>query len=165
MAAAATVCLALGVRVTAENEKHRDNEHGQWLVNEAFLRLVTWKDPSWQNRAHFYAMAAQIMRRVLVDLARRRRRSKRDGSRLRVSLSEALRVPAPAESADLGELDEALKKLAAIDPRKSRVVEMRFFGGLSLEEVAYALGVSLGTARRDWSLARAWLSRELSRGR
>lgn len=132
------------------------------LVNEAYLRLADWKDVRWQNRAHFFAMAAQIMRRVLVDMARTRDRSKRGGGRLHVSLSEAAQVPA-ARSADFVALDDALRSLEALDPRKSRVVELRFFGGLSLEEVAQVLDVSVATVRRDWSLARAWLYRELGR--
>ncbi|MEO8257691.1 MAG: ECF-type sigma factor [Acidobacteriota bacterium] len=132
------------------------------LVNEAYVRLVDWKQARWQNRAHFYAMAAQIMRRVLVDMARTRGRAKREGGLLRVSLSQAAHVPA-AQNADFAALDDALKRLEAQDARKSRVVELRFLGGLSLEEIAHVLDVSVGTVRRDWSLARAWLSRELSR--
>jgi RNA polymerase sigma-70 factor, ECF subfamily len=132
------------------------------LVNEAYLRLVDWKDARWQNRAHFFAMAAQIMRRVLVDMARERGRAKRGRGQLHVSLSEAEQVSS-GESADLVALDDALKSLEELDPRKSRVVELRFFGGLSLEEVAHVLDVSVGTVRRDWSLARAWLFRELGR--
>ena len=132
------------------------------LVNEAYMRLVDWKDARWQNRAHFFAMAAQIMRRVLVDIARTRGRSKRGRGQLHVSLSEAEQM-ATAQSADLVALDDALKSLEALDPRKSRVVELRFFGGLSLEEAAHVLDVSVATVRRDWSLARAYLYRELSR--
>jgi RNA polymerase sigma factor (TIGR02999 family) len=132
------------------------------LVNEAYLRLVDWKDVRWQNRAHFFAMAAQIMRRVLVDAARTRRRAKRGHGQLHVSLSEAAQVPSTTDSFDLVALDDALKSLEALDPRQSRVVELRFFGGLSLEETAHVLDVSVGTVRRDWSLARAWLYRELS---
>ncbi len=131
------------------------------LVNEAYLRLVDWKDVRWQNRAHFFAMAAQIMRRVLVDAARTRGRAKRGGGQIHVSLSEAANVSAP-ETIDLVALDDALKALEALDARQSRVVELRFFGGLSLEETAHALDVSVGTVRRDWSLAQAWLYRELS---
>ena len=131
------------------------------LVNEAYLRLADWKNARWQNRAHFFAIAAQIMRRILVDMARTRDRSKRGGRQLHVSLSEAEQV-AVAESTDLVRLDDALKQLEGIDARKSRVVELRFFAGLSLEEAAHVLGVSIATVRRDWSLARAWLYRELS---
>jgi RNA polymerase sigma factor (TIGR02999 family) len=132
------------------------------LVNEAYLRLVDWKDVRWQNRAHFFAMAARTMRHVLVDMARTRDRRKRGGGQLQVSLSEADQV-ALARSADFVALDDALTALEAIDPRKSRVVELRFFAGLSLEETAHVLDVSVATVRRDWSLARAWLFRELDR--
>ena len=132
------------------------------LVNEAFMRLVTWKDVQWQNRAHFFGTAAQIMRRVLVDLARTRGRDKRGGGQIHVSLSEAAEKATP-RSTDLVALDDALKALEAVDPRKSRVVELRYFGGLSQEEVALVIDVSVATVRRDWSLARAWLYRELSR--
>ena len=132
------------------------------LVNEAFIRLVNWKDVRWQNRAHFFALAAQIMRRVLVDIARAQGRAKRGRRQLQVSLSEAGNVPAE-QNADVVALDDALKSLETLDPRKSRVVEMRFFGGLSHDEIAAVLQVSVATVRRDWSLARAWLHRELSR--
>ncbi|HLG55090.1 MAG TPA: sigma-70 family RNA polymerase sigma factor [Vicinamibacterales bacterium] len=131
------------------------------LVNEAYLRLVDWKGVRWQNRAHFFAMAAQIMRRILVDMARARGRAKRGGRPLHVSLSEAAHVPV-GDSVDLVALDDALETLEALHARQSRVVELRFFGGLDLEETAHVLGVSVGTVRRDWSLARAWLYRELS---
>jgi RNA polymerase sigma-70 factor (ECF subfamily) len=131
------------------------------LVNEAYIRLVNWKDVRWQNRAHFFALAAQIMRRVLVDIARAQGRAKRGRRQLRVSLSEAMNLPSE-QNADIVALDDALKSLEALDPRKSRVVEMRFFGGLSHDEIAAVLQVSVATVRRDWSLARAWLHRELS---
>jgi RNA polymerase sigma factor (TIGR02999 family) len=131
------------------------------LVNEAYLRLVDWKGVRWQNRAHFFAMAAQIMRRILVDMARARARAKRGGPPLHVSLSEAAHVPL-GETVDLVAIDDALKALETLHTRQSRVVELRFFGGLDLEETAHVLGVSVGTVRRDWSLARAWLYRELS---
>jgi RNA polymerase sigma factor (TIGR02999 family) len=133
------------------------------LVNEAYLRLVEWKDVRWQNRAHFFAMAAQIMRRVLVDVARSRDRAKRGRGQLHVSLSEAANAPA-VDTFDFVALDDALKTLEALDARQARVVELRFFGGLSLEEAAHVLNVSVATVRRDWSLARAWLYRELSGG-
>jgi RNA polymerase sigma factor (TIGR02999 family) len=134
------------------------------LINEAYLRLVDWKDIQWADRAHFFAMAANMMRRVLVDHARRRNRAKRGGDAIQVSLLEAAHVPI-AERADVLMLDEALQRLEALDPRKSRIVELRFFGGLSLEETAAALEISVGTVRRDWTLARAWLSRELKSDR
>lgn len=133
------------------------------LVNEAYLRLIDWKNVRWRNRAHFFGLAAQLMRRVLVDIARAQRRMKRGGNALRVSLSEASNTP-HKQSADLAALDDALSELAKLDPRQSRVVELRFFGGLSLEETAEVLEVSVGTVRRDWSLAQAWLYRELTAG-
>lgn len=134
------------------------------LINEAYLRLVDWKGIQWADRAHFFAMAANLMRRVLVDHARRRDRAKRGGEAIQVSLIEAAHMPT-RERADVLALDEALAQLERLDPRKSRIVELRFFGGLSLEETAEALGVSVGTVRRDWSLARVWLFRELKRQR
>jgi len=132
------------------------------LVNEAYMRLVNWKEAQWQNRAHFFGTAARIMRRVLVDMARTRGRDKRGGGQVHVSLSEAEQQPA-ARRADLMALDEAMKALELVDARKSQVVELRYFGGLSLEEAALVLNVSVATVRRDWSFARAWLFRELSR--
>ena len=132
------------------------------LVNEAYMRLVNWKEAQWQNRAHFFGTAARIMRRVLVDMARTRGRDKRGGGQVHVSLSEAEQQPA-AQHADLMALDEAMRALELVDIRKSRVVELRYFGGLSLEEAALVLNVSVTTVRRDWSFARAWLFRELSR--
>jgi len=132
------------------------------LVNEAYIRLVNWKDVRWQNRAHFFALAAQIMRRVLVDIARAQGRAKRGGRQLQVSLSDAANRPSE-KNADVVALDDALKSLETIDARKCRVVEMRFFGGLSHDEIAAVLQVSVATVRRDWSLARAWLHRELRR--
>jgi RNA polymerase sigma factor (TIGR02999 family) len=132
------------------------------LVNEAYLRLVDWRDVEWNNRAHFFGVAAQMMRRILVDSARSRRRVKRGGSAVEVSLSEAADTP-DLGKIDLIALDDALNSLAELDLRQSRVIELRFFGGLSLEDTAEALHVSVGTVRRDWSLARAWLFRELSK--
>ena len=132
------------------------------LVNEAWLRLIDWRNVEWQNRAHFFGLAAQIMRRILVDFARARDREKRGGDALRVSLTEAANVPA-GRSAELVELDEALQTLEKLAPRQARMVELRFFAGLTDEESAEALGVSVGTVRRDWSLAEAWLFRELKR--
>ena len=130
------------------------------LINEAYLRLVSWQDIQWADRAHFFGMAAKMMRRVLVDHARVRDRVKRGGEVIMVTLTEAAHLPA-VERAEVLALDDALQRLEALDLRKSKVVEMRFFGGLSLEETAEALSVSVTTVRRDWSLARAWLFREL----
>lgn len=133
------------------------------LVNEVFLRLVDLERVNWQNRAHFLAMVARLMRRVLVDAARARQADKRGGEMVRVTFDEEL-VSAGDPAGELLALDEALETLAELDTRKSRVVELRFFGGLSLEETAEALGVSTKTVTRDWDFARAWLQREL-RGR
>jgi RNA polymerase sigma factor (TIGR02999 family) len=132
------------------------------LVNEAFLRLIDWHKVEWQNRAHFFGLAAQIMRRILVDFARARRREKRGGDPFMVSLSKAVNV-AQEQRADLIALDDALQTLMKLDPRQARVVELRFFAGLSLEETAEVLKVSVTTVRRDSSFAEAWLFRELNR--
>lgn len=133
------------------------------LVNEAFLRLVDINRIEWQDRAHFLAMSARVMRRVLVDLARARQSAKRGGGAVRVTFDEAL-GGGGERSADLVALDEALRSLAALDDRKSQVVELRFFGGLSVDETAEALGVSSKTVMRDWDFARAWLEREMTTG-
>jgi RNA polymerase sigma factor (TIGR02999 family) len=133
------------------------------LVNEAYVRLVGWNPQiQWQNRAQFFGVAAQMMRRILVDLARGRKRAKRGGAMVQVSLSRAADVAALG-GPDLVALDDALQTLAKLDPRQSRVVELRFFGGLTHEETAEVLHVSVATVRRDWSLARAWLYREVNR--
>lgn len=133
------------------------------LVNEAYLRLVDHKGMRWQNRAHFYAVASQAMRRVLVDHARSRRYAKRGGGSQLIELDEAA-VMFQKQAADLVALDDALKDLSAIDPRKSRIVEMRYFGGMSVEETAEVLEVSPVTVMRDWSAAKAWLLRAVSTG-
>jgi RNA polymerase sigma factor (TIGR02999 family) len=131
------------------------------LVNEVYLRLVDSSHVRWQNRVHFFAVSAQLMRRILVDFARSRNNLKHGGDARRVSLDEALLV-SHGNSTDLVALDDALNALASLDARQSQVVELRFFGGLSVEETADVLRVSEGTVRRDWSLARAWLHRELN---
>jgi RNA polymerase sigma-70 factor (ECF subfamily) len=130
------------------------------LVNETYLRLIDVQHVDWQNRAHFFAMAARLMRRILVDAARSKGYQKRGGGAPMLSLEEALVVPINPEN-DLVALDDALTALAAVDARKSQVVEMRFFGGLSLEETAEALHVSRDTIKRDWKMAKLWLLREL----
>lgn len=130
------------------------------LVNEAYLRLIEVQHVQWNNRAHFFAMAATLMRRILVDAARARGYQKRGGGAPMLSLEEAL-VVSTQPGADLVALDDALTALAAIDARKSQVVEMRFFGGLSLEETAEALHVSRDTVKRDWRMAKLWLLREM----
>ena len=132
------------------------------LVNEAYIRLIDWKNIHWQNRAHFFAVSAQLMRRILVDFARSRNYAKRGGAAQNVSFEETMAV-SREKDADLVALDDALDSLARLNERQSRVVELRFFGGLELQEIAEVLKVSVGTVRRDWSLARAWLHRELSR--
>lgn len=129
------------------------------LVHEAYLRLVDQR-VEWQNRGHFFAIAAQAIRRILVDHDRRRRAAKRGDPRLRVTFDETLAVLAPGK-VDLVGLDEALNELAALDPQQSRIVVLRFFGGLSGEEVATVLGISGSTVKRDWRLARAWLRRKM----
>jgi RNA polymerase sigma factor (TIGR02999 family) len=133
------------------------------LVNEVYLRLIDWKNVEWQDRAHFFGVSARLMRNILVKFARNRLTAKRGAAALHVSLSDAAKMPS-AQNLDLVALDDALNALAALDPRQSQVIEMRFFGGLSIEETAEALKVSPGTVRRDWSLAQAWLRRELKRG-
>jgi len=132
------------------------------LVNEAYLKLVDWKGVQWTDRAHFFGIAANMMRRVLVDYARSKGRSKRGGGAVTVSLAEADGALL-LEQSSIVSLDEALRDLEQLSVRQSKVLELRYFSGLSLEETAEALNVSVGTVRRDWSLARAWLFRELSR--
>jgi RNA polymerase sigma factor (TIGR02999 family) len=131
------------------------------LVNEAFLRLIDWKSVSWQNRAHFFGVSAKLMRHILVDVARARRSRKRGGDHSRVTLDEALLAGQP--TIDVVEVDDVLRSLEAIDPRKGRIVELRFFGGLDTKETAEVLGLSTRSVEREWNLARAWLLRELQR--
>jgi RNA polymerase sigma factor (TIGR02999 family) len=131
------------------------------LINEAYLRLVNSRQVNWQNRAHFFAISAQLMRRILVDSARARGDQKRGGGIPKVTLDEALIGP-QEKGQDLVALDDALKVLSGVDPRKSRVVELRFFGGLSVEETAEVLKVHPNTVLRDWRLAKMWLKREMS---
>ena len=130
------------------------------LVHEAYLRLVDQKDVQWQNRQHFFGVSAQVMRRILVDHARSHEAVKRGGAVPRVSLDEAI-VISKARSAELLALDEALTRLAALDPRQARIIELRFFGGLTVEETAQVLGISPATVKRDWNMAKAWLNREV----
>jgi RNA polymerase sigma factor (TIGR02999 family) len=131
------------------------------LVNEAYLRLVDLRRMVWQGRAHFFAMSARLMRRILVDIALAKGCQKRGGGAQKVSFDEAIAVSADRGD-DLVALDEALKAFAAIDPRRARIVELRFFAGLSVEETAEALHISTDTVMRDWKLAKVWLHRELS---
>ena len=135
------------------------------LVNEAYLKLAGQRDVRWQSRAHFFGIAAEIMRRIMIDHARRHQYQKRGGGARRVSLEEASELGhADERSAELIALDEALSELAEFDARKARVVELRFFGGLSVEETAEVLGVDARTVKRDWQTARAWLHRRVSGG-
>lgn len=130
------------------------------LVNEAYIRLVDVQQVNWQNRTHFLAMSARLMRRILVDVVRKKRFQKRGGGAVRVTLGDALAV-ADQPGQDLVAVDDALQALAAVDERKARMIELRYFGGLSVEETASVLEVSVQTVMRDWKFARAWLSREL----
>ncbi len=132
------------------------------LVNEAYLRLIDADNVEWHNRAHFYAISANLMRRILIDFARTRGYQKRGGNLIRLELDEKL-APTPQRDVDLLALDDALNRLADFAPREARVVELRFFGGLSEEEIAEVLSVTSRTVRRDWTSARAWLEREMKR--
>ena len=133
------------------------------LINEAYLKLIDQREVKWQNRAHFFAIAAQAMRRILVDYARERKREKRGGAAENLPLEEVLTIIAREKSVDLVALDEALKKLAQFDERQAKVVELRYFSGLSIDETAEVLGVSNVTIRRDWTLAKAWLHQEITK--
>ena len=144
--------------------RERDNHTLQTtaLINEAYLKLVDQRAVQWQNRAHFFGIAAQAMRRILVDYAKHRNREKRGGAAADLPLEEALFVAATGQSIDLLALDEALTRLALIDEQQARVVELKYFSGLSIEETAEALGISPATVKRDWRMAKAWLRHELS---
>jgi len=133
------------------------------LVHEAYLKLVHQQSPNWQGRAQFFGIAAQLMRRILIDHARHHLREKRGGAQIILPLNEALAF-SPEHSEDLLKLDEALDRLAKLDPRQSRIVELRFFGGLSVEETSRFLGVSPITVKRDWAVAKVWLYGELRPG-
>ena len=131
------------------------------LVNEAFVRLIDWQAVEWQNRAHFFGVAATLMRHILVQFAREQKAAKRGGQAIQVSLSKAVAV-STRHNPDLVELDDALIRLEKLDRRQARIVELRFFGGLSLEEAAEVTQVSVSTVRRDWRMAQAWLHQQLS---
>lgn len=151
-------------RLAAHYMHHQAPDHvlqATALVNEAWLKLIDWQAATWQNRAHFFGVAAQLMRRILVDEARRQQAEKHGGRVLRVSMAE-VEIMANKKSHDLLALDDALQALAEFDERRSRIVELRFFGGLNVEETAEVLGVSPRTVAREWRLAQAWLYRELS---
>ena len=143
-----------------QREAHEQTLQTTALVNEAYVRLAKHEQPNWQNRKHFFAATAQVMRHILIDNARRRRYLKHGGEWQRVSLAEAAQMSAQ-RAAELVALDEALNDLNQLDPRKHNVVELRYFGGLSLEETAAALGISEMTVRRDWRAAKAWLYRRI----
>jgi RNA polymerase sigma factor (TIGR02999 family) len=143
-------------------EQHGHTLQTTALIHEAYVRLVDQRNVQWQNRAHFFGLAAQMMRRILVDHARTKKRAKRGGSDVRVSLADAT-IPVQEQDLDVVALDEALTRLAEIDEQQSRVVELRFFSGLTVEETAEVMGISPATVKRDWSMAKAWLHRELSR--
>ncbi|HEY6232288.1 MAG TPA: sigma-70 family RNA polymerase sigma factor [Pyrinomonadaceae bacterium] len=149
-----------------QRERHGQTLETTALVNEAYLRLAGAQRVEWQNRAHFFAVTAQVMRHILIDHARRRQYVKHGGEVQRVSFDAATRDPATMSqprAAELLALDEALHELAKIDPRKSRVVELRYFGGLSIEETAEVLEISAMTVRRDWRAAKAWLYKAVNR--
>ncbi len=132
------------------------------LVNEVYLRIINQRGVSWQNRAHFFGIAARIMRQILVDRARARNAAKRGGRDYKLDLTVVSDVPAERSQPDLLALDQALERLAEFDESQSRIVELKFFGGLSIEEIAEVTGVSPATVKREWALAKAWLFRELS---
>jgi RNA polymerase sigma-70 factor, ECF subfamily len=132
------------------------------VVNEAYMKLFGQREVDWQNRGHFFAIAAQMMRRILVDDARRQQREKHGGAAVRVELNEAIPEPSQVDALDALALDQALQKLEALDAQQGRIVELRFFGGLTVEETAAVLGVSPRTVKREWAMAKSWLFRELT---
>ena len=144
------------------NERPDHTLQSTALVHEAYFRLVGQDLPEWESRAHFFAIAAQLMRQILVDYARRRRASKRGSGVCMLTLDDAVALP-QRKDVDVVTLDDALNTLAEVDPRQSRVVELRFFAGLSLEETSEVMGIATATVQRDWTAARAWLHREISR--
>jgi len=155
------------LRAIAERHLYREREghtlQPTALVHELYLRLVDQRSVEWNGRMHFFAVAAQVMRRILVDHARRELRDKRGGGEVAVALDDRIATPQPSvDTIDVLALDTALAKLAALDPEQSRLVELRFFGGLTNEETAAALGVSVTTVKREWALAKGWLHRELT---
>lgn len=145
-----------------EGERSNHTLQATALVHEAYIRLVDWKNVSWQNRAHFFALAAQVMRRILVDHAREKKAEKRGSGLTMLALEEAVSFPQQRE-VDLIALDDALKELALLDPMQSRIVELRFFGGLTIEETAETMKVSPATLKREWAMAKAWLHKRIVR--
>ncbi|MEQ1922886.1 MAG: sigma-70 family RNA polymerase sigma factor [Pyrinomonadaceae bacterium] len=147
-----------------KNERSDHTLQATALVHEAYIRLVDWEKVSWQNRAHFFAVAAKLMRKILVDHAREKRAQKRDGGQ-RLTLDEAVSLPnQTGREIDLIALDEALGKLDKFDKTQSKIVELRFFGGLTVDETAHALQISAATVKREWTVARTWLFREINQG-
>ena len=153
---------ALAARQLAREWRH-DRMQTTIVVHEAYLKLFGQREIDWQNRGHFFAIAAHLMRRILVDHARHGLRQKRGGSEAAIPLDEALPAPdQPVDAVDALDLDRALRKLERLDPDQARIIELRFFGGLTVEETAAALGVSPATIKREWAVAKAWLHRELA---
>lgn len=154
------------LRKLAQNYMRReDKQHTLQptaLVHEAYFKLIDQRDVKWQNRAHFFGVAAQLMRRILIDHARQRKAAKRGGNEARISFDEGIHWSAAEEGPDLVVLDEALQRLEKLDGRQARVVELRYFGGLNIEETAEVLSTSPATVKRDWVMAKAWLYRELT---
>lgn len=144
-------------------ERHDHTLQSTALVHEAYMRLIDQKHVQWQNRAHFFGVAAQMIRRILCDHARAHQTAKRGGGAAKLSLDEALAVPG-GRDLNIVALDEALRQLEELDPKQSRIIELRFFTGLSIEETAEVMGISPATVKREWTTARAWLFRELQRG-
>lgn len=157
------------LREVASRQLTREWRHDQLqitaVVNEAYLKLFRQREVDWQNRGHFFAIAAQLMRRILIDHARHGTRQKRGGITTPVELDQALSIPTdPVDAVDTLDLDRALTKLEALDPDQARIIELRFFGGLTIEETAAALSLSPATIKREWALAKGWLFRELTGG-
>jgi RNA polymerase sigma factor (TIGR02999 family) len=149
-------------RIQLQKERPGHTLQSAALVHEAYLRLIGLNTPQWESRTHFFAIAAQLMRQILVDYARRHRAAKRGGSICKLSLDDAM-AASRGKDVDVVALDDALNTLAKIDPRQSRVVELRFFAGLSLQEISEAMEIAPATVQRDWTAARAWLHREIYR--
>jgi RNA polymerase sigma-70 factor (ECF subfamily) len=155
------------LRTLASRQLRREWRHDRLqvtaIVNETYLRLFDQREVDWQSRGHFFAIAAQLMRRILIDHARRQTRHKRGGVSLPLELDQAIPAPAPpVDAIDVLDLDRALTRLEALDSYQARIVELRFFGGLTIEETASALGVSAATVKREWAVAKGWLFRELT---
>lgn len=146
-----------------QNERSDHTLQATALVHEAYIQLVDWKNVSWQNRAHFFAAAAQMMRKILVDHAREKNALKRGGGLRTIALDEAVSFPNRTE-VDLLSIDDALVELNSFDPQQAKIVELRFFGGLTIEETAHALGISESTVKRDWLIAKAWLFKRMKAG-